>query len=92
MAFDGHPVLGYRRGNRDGPVGREVVILCDQAYPPATPSSSELGCIKYIRLEHGSIPDLCGSLLELLAGRELRPGSIVLIFSATHLAQVGLSA
>ena len=91
-AFNSHPVMGARQGSRDGRAGREVIILSDQTYPPATPSSSELGCIRIIRLEHGSIPDLCGALLDLLNGRVLNPGSIVLIFSATHLAQVGLTA
>ena len=89
-AAAGHPVIGETTGSRT--TGREVIVLSDQSYPPILPSSSELGCIRIIRLEHGNIYELCSLFLELLGDRRLCGGSILLIFSASHLARVGITA
>ena len=86
LAEEGHPVLG------NGNIGREVVILSDQSYPPLLPSSSGQKCIRIIRLEHGSLFDLCSTLLDILGDNKLSLGSIVMLFSATHLSRVGLTA
>ena len=55
------------------------------------PSNSAHGCIRIIRLEFGSIHELVSTLLELLEGRKLGSGSIILLFSATHLSHVGIA-
>ena len=55
------------------------------------PSNSAHGCIRIIRLEFGSIHELVSTLLELLEGRKLDSGSTILLFSATHLAHVGIA-
>ena len=55
------------------------------------PSNSAHGCIRIIRLEFGSIHELVSTLLELLEGRKLGSGSIILLFSATHLSYVGIA-
>ena len=89
-AAAGHPVIGETTGTRT--TGREVIVLSDQSYPPILPSSSELGCIRIIRLENGNIYELCSLFLELLGDRRLCGGSILLIFSASHLARVGITA
>ena len=60
--------------------------------PPLLPSSSDKNCLRIIRLEFGSLYDLATILLELMEGRTLTRGSVVLLFSATHLANVGLAA
>ena len=87
-----HSVLGKDKSNWKHEPVREAIILCDQSYPPILPSSSSLQCLRIIRLEFGSIFDLTTTILERLEGRQLTLGSVILIFSATHLAQVGLSA
>ena len=86
-----HPVLGSPVADGRRKKEREVLMLGDQALPPLLPSSSAQNCIRVIRLEFGSIPDLAKILLELLDGRQLCPGSIILLFSASHLANVGLA-
>ena len=87
-----HTVLGTPRGGNIRSPGKEVFILADQSYPPLLPSSSDKSCIRIIRLEFGSLHELVTIFLELLEGRFLASGSLVLIFSATHLANVGLAA
>ena len=70
---------------------REVVLLGDQALPPLLPSSSELNCMRFVRLEFGGLHQLVSILLDLLEGRKLCPGSLILLFSVTHIAQVGIA-
>ena len=89
---DGHPVLGNNPGDCGRSLKREVVLLSDQAYPPLLPSNSGPECIRIIRLEYGSLFDLSTTLIELMEHRRLSHGSIVLLFSASHLARVGLTA
>ena len=60
--------------------------------PPLLPSSSDKNCLRIIRLEFGSLHELATILLELMEGRTLTRGSVVLLFSVTHLANVGLAA
>ena len=71
---------------------REAFFLGDQALPPLLPSSSAKSCIRIIRLEFGSMHELVSIFLELLEGRRLSPGSIIMIFSLSHIANVGVAA
>ena len=87
-----HSVLGAATGNRDITAGREAILLSDYSYPPVLPSSSSQNCIRIIRLENGNILELTNILLDKLRGRKLCDGSIVMVFSAAHLALVGLHA
>ena len=86
-----HPVLGREAGDNRRQAEREVILLGDQALPPLLPSSSELNCMRIIRLEFGSLHQLVSILLDLLEGRKLCPGSLILLFSVTHIAQVGIA-
>ena len=85
-------MLGSPHGLAPGQSGREVILLSDQSYPPILPSNSEQSCIRIIRLEFSNIHDLVTILLDLLRERILASGSIILIFSASHLSNVGLAA
>ena len=78
-------------GNNRRQAEREVILLGDQALPPLLPSSSELNCMRIIRLEFGSLHQLVSIMLDLLEGRRLCPGSLILMFSVTHIAQVGIA-
>ena len=89
---DGHQVLGNTHGDCGNSIGREVVILSDQAYPPLLPRNSGPECIRIIHLEYGSLFDPCTTLFELMEDCRLSHGSIVLFFSASHLSRVGLTA
>ena len=86
-----HPVLGRVEGDNRRQAEREVILLGDQALPPLLPSSSDLNCMRIIRLEFGSLHQLVTIMLDLLEGRRLCPGSLILIFSVTHIAQVGIA-
>ena len=87
-----HSVLGSAMDQLDNTAGREAILLSDYSYPPVLPSSSSQNCLRIIRLENGNILELTNILLVKLRGRKLCDGSIVMIFSAAHLAQVGLHA
>ena len=86
-----HSVMGQRPGEDDSP-GREVFILSDQSYPPIIPSSTTLKCMRIIRIEHGSLHELTSLFIDVLGDRKLAGGGIVMLFSATHLSNVGLTA
>jgi hypothetical protein len=49
-------------------------------------------CLKIIRIENGGLLELADELLNLVGNRRVPPGSIVLLFSPTHLTTVGLTA
>ena len=83
-----HPVLGKALGDNRRQAEREVVLLVDQALPPLLPSSSVLNCIRCVRLEFGGLHQLVTILLDLLEGRKLCLGSLILLLSVTHIAQV----
>ena len=87
-----HPVLGVPLASSQERAEREAFLLGDQALPPLLPSSSANSCIRIIRLEFGSMHELVSILLELLEGRKLSPGSIIMIFSLSHIANVGVAA
>jgi hypothetical protein len=66
--------------------GRQVIWLADQSMPALLPSPSALGCIKIVRLESGMLRDLAEGLVQLVTGRQLAAGSIVLLTSATNMS------
>ena len=71
--------------------GREVVLLVDQSYPATLASPDEEACFKIIRLEFGTLGDLVAVLIKIGRGK-LPAGSVVAMFSASHLANVGTAA
>jgi hypothetical protein len=75
---------GYR-------AGREAILLTDQAYPPMLEATGVRRCIKMVRIEHGMLIELADALLDMLRGRYIAAGSIVLLFSASNLAVAGTS-
>ena len=87
-----HPVMGaHARDCSYSPV-REVIVLSDCSYLHILPCATTNKCLRIIRLEQGSIAELTSTLLERLSGRQLCLGSIVMVFSAVHLALIGLTA
>jgi hypothetical protein len=47
------------------------------------------GCMRVIRIENGSLMELAHNFVGLMTGVDIAVGSIVLLASATHLANVG---
>ena len=84
-------MMGVPLGDHSATTGREVIILSDCSYPPMLLRSGDKKCMRMIRLEHGNIYDLTTILLDQLHCRRLCDGSVVMVFSAAHLALVGLT-
>jgi hypothetical protein len=80
------PLATARGESRGGP---EVVILADQCCPPAFITSGGQRCVKVIRLEHGSLLHLVEGFIDILRGRYIMAGSVILLFSGTNMARAG---
>jgi hypothetical protein len=83
----------FKTRGEAGPAGlNQAVFLGDQHIPPILPASGSELCIKILRIENGSIKDLVEEFLVTLGNRRFSPGSVIMIFSFSHLCNVGLSA
>ena len=82
----------FKSGNT-GSTSRAVLILSDQAFPAAAPAArGDGGCLKVFRSESASLLDIVGGFLAVVGGWRLRPGSLILLSSASHLAHCGVEA
>jgi hypothetical protein len=52
-------------------------------------STTTLRCIKVMRLEHGSLVDLVEGFIDIIRGRYVVAGSVILLFSGTNMAAAG---
>jgi hypothetical protein len=50
------------------------------------------GCVTVMRQEFGSLGELCDMFIEYTRGCVIPAGSVILVSSLTHLADVGISA
>jgi hypothetical protein len=71
---------------------RQVVILADQCVPAILPCGGVEACVKILRIEGASIKTLAHEFIAQLGNRRFTPGSVILIFSGSHLAHVGTAA
>ena len=69
-----------------------VFVLSDQSFPACIPTGGEGECLKIIRLEDGSLPDLVNIFLESVKKFVVPAGSIILLHSISHLAWAGPAA
>jgi hypothetical protein len=84
------PAIRIRGEAGESPI--QAIILADQSFPAILPVESSNQCFKIFRIENGSIGSMVDKLLKDVGNRRIPPGSIVLIGSISHLADVGLSA
>jgi hypothetical protein len=70
----------------------QAVILGDQAVPAAMSITSDKQCFKILLIEGGSLQELLNEFLNKLGNRRVQPGTAILIFSASYLAEAGLVA
>jgi hypothetical protein len=68
-----------------------VFIVADQGFPPGLVPASG-GCVIVMWQEYGIITELCNMFIEYTRGCVIPAGSIVILSSLTHLADVGISA
>jgi hypothetical protein len=85
-----HSIRKIASGRGEKKSVREAIILSDQAYPATLPSGSDKLCISFIRIEHGMLHEMAEVLENVLRGRYLEAGSLVMMFSATNLAVAGM--
>jgi hypothetical protein len=84
------PAIRMRGEAGESPI--QAIILADQSFPAVLPVETSEQCFKIFRIENGSISSMVEKLLKDIGNRRIPPGSIVLIGSISHLADVGLSA
>jgi hypothetical protein len=84
----GHKVAGDQEAGAD----RAVFVLSDQCFPPVMGSKNGTNCIKIIRIENGKLFELARAFVDLMTGVCVPVGSVVLISSATQLAEYGMAA
>jgi hypothetical protein len=78
------------RGIADSSSAPQVVILADQSFPACLPSGTEKDCVKILIMEGGSLKELVEEFFSRLGNRRVPPGSAVLLFSMSWLADTGV--
>jgi hypothetical protein len=88
----GHPVLHRESKTVDGRnLIPQVFVLSDQNFPAALPVEEDGECVKVLRIENGSLHELVQSFLEVTKGFMVPAGTVVLLSSASLLAEVGVN-
>jgi len=84
-------VLCLSRGPHDvvNCADRSVFVLSDQSFPAVLPSTTGKDCVKIVRVENGSLWDLVNTFLDVTRGHSIPKGSLIVLSSAVHLADVG---
>jgi hypothetical protein len=80
------------RGEADSSCSIQVIVLSDQAFPAVIPAASVENCIKILLIENAKLDDLVEEFCKLVGNRRVPPGTLLLLFSASHLADVGTAA
>ena len=81
---DTHPLLGKSTV--------PVLILADQCFPAAVPTSAGGKCLAIMRIENGNLYKIASYFLEKICTEWLPEGTVILIGSPSQLAKDGLSA
>jgi hypothetical protein len=79
------------RGVADSYSPRQVVVIADQSFPACLPTDGQHDCYKIIIVENCSLEDGTVEFLKRLGNRRVPKGTVILMFSAAHLVNVGLS-
>jgi hypothetical protein len=66
-----------------------VILITDQCYPPVLPVQGTGQCMHIIRRENGSLHQLAAELMDLSRGMVVERGSLILMFSGSHMARAG---
>jgi hypothetical protein len=87
VARGSHTVLRRESGGEstvdDSPV---VFVLSDQCFPTVLPVEAGGDCIKIMRIEDGGVMELLNAFIEATKGFIIPVGSVLVVFSASHLA------
>ena len=80
-----HPVL-------EGGENTSCFVLSDQNFVASLPGCDEKKCLNIVRIENASLIELVSVFIEIMEGKNIKPGTCVLIVSLSYLARVGVSA
>jgi hypothetical protein len=78
------------RGAADSSCHQQAIVLADQSFPAVMPVSGPGGCLKIILVESGSLDALYEELVKQVGNRRIPPGTLIMAFSASHLANIGI--
>jgi hypothetical protein len=84
------PAIRVRGEAGESPI--QAIILADQSFLAVLPVETSSQCFKIFRTENGTISGMVEKLIKDVGNRRIPPGSVILIGSISHLADVGLSA
>jgi len=87
---DPHPVVSLG-GEEAADIGGGIFFLTDQNFPPILPASGAGCCANIIRVENGTLMEIAEAMVGAVAGNVIKVGSLLVISSASHLAEVGLA-
>jgi uncharacterized membrane protein YgcG len=85
-----HPILPRKRNFEQWGGGRAVIILSDQSMPALLPTENS-SCPAILRVEGGTLQELCNHFCKILGDFALPPGSIILFSSLSHMHNEGLA-
>jgi hypothetical protein len=69
-----------------------AICFSDQNFLPVLGGNNGTNCMGVVRLEDAKLGDLTNLVLEVFEKHALHPGSVILIGSATHLFQEGVTS
>jgi hypothetical protein len=77
------------RGAADSSSQPQAIVAADQSFPACILSTTEKDCLKILILEGGSIKDIADELMGRVGNRRLPKGTIIMMYSASCLAEIG---
>jgi hypothetical protein len=69
---------------------RFTYVLSDQNFPPVLPCSSG-ECLKIVRVENGLLSEIVSCFLEIMRGKGVPAGSVILLTSVSHMQMRGVA-
>ena len=93
VSFDPASLTCITCSNEHKIVGNEpmVLLLSDQNFIPYWPGNTTSTCTAIIRVENGTLHELCDLLFEIFENTNLPEGTVVLVGAAAYLHMVGSS-
>ena len=76
----------------EGEGGPDCFAVTDQNFIGTLPGTDQKNCLHILRIENPSLIELANIFIEVMEGKNLRPGTCILVGSLSHLSRVGVEA
>jgi hypothetical protein len=76
----------------EGEGGPDCFAVTDQNFIGTLPGNDQKKCLHIMRMENASLTELANIFLEVMEGKNLKPGTCILVGSLSHLSRVGVEA